>query len=301
MIAPKQVLLDAIRTGQQWNPKYPELHELTEADVSKLSLMHPLAKLLIKSRQESDGNYPTLVRGVYGREPDFDGELGLATELLLNIPRCPIPDYAPPPKAKFRYQDPALQQICRRMQDRAATGAGSWPMGCHGGKDHEVTVSYDLKGLPQKVIDWWPTIKKHNADAVAAMGLRVIEVPLGQRANVTFYPKSFFGSTIGMAQFNDGTCGDSVFCTISPRYNPNLRMTLILFMHEFGHTMGFTHSNRFIMNSSIMDVPEFWVQWGPNGQLVYKDVRYDMGKKFFGGFPLDPVSPNPTWQDFLAV
>lgn len=302
----KTLLKEAFLRGMAWDPSTPELAHIDLTSINKMTGREKHAQALIRALQRSDAKYPYIVESIHGRaKPDYDGLPGPATYALLKVPRCPMPDHPPPIGARFYYPNPTLQKSVESMQQVSATGSGSWQKGCHGdAKVHEVTVSYDLSNLSAKQKEWMPQIKAHNSMAVGAMGLRIIEVPVGEKAMVRFFGKSYGGSTIGMAQFNNGSCTHSVFCTISPRYAPNLRMVLILVMHEFGHTMNFSHSRGFIMNSSILDVPEFWVRRDSSGAIIYKDVRYADGTKYFDGNPITPPAPMPsvvTVDDFLAI
>lgn len=289
---PAERLRWALHYGHQWCPAFPNLLNLDEGRVSLMDGSEQDAKDLIASWQLMDGNVGELVKAIHGRALIPDGDVGPASKAVMDFQRCALPDYPPPPGATFHYEDPVLQAAVERMQ--RATGSGSWPVGCHGTAGiHEVKVSYDISGLSDAQKEWMPYFKEHNARAVGLMGLKIIEVPVGEFANVRFYERSFGGSTIGMAEFNNGTCGDSVFCTVTRRYAPNRKMFTILGMHEFGHTMKFQHSNRYIMNSSIMEVPEWWVQFDFAGQITYQDVRYSEGKRYFGGKPIDQPPPPP--------
>lgn len=284
--------------GHRWNPKWPNLLNVDAGRVALMDGSEQDARALVASWQELDANVRRAVFLAHGRPLEPDGIIGPASEFVMEAKRCSMPDFAPPPGASFHYDDPALQLAVESMQRaverQRATGSGSWPAGCYGTSGvHEIKVSYDLSGLSEKQKEWMPEVKRHNAAAVAAMGLKVVEVPVGEFANVRFFQRTFGGSTIGMAEFNSGECGDSVFCTVTNRYGPNLRMFLILVMHEFGHTMNFQHSAGYIMNPSIMDVPEWWVRWDADGKITYKDVRYAKGTQFFGGQPLTPVTPPP--------
>lgn len=300
----REVLVEAFLRGRAWDPNFPNLANLDLSRVKKMTGNEEDALQLVESYQRSTTRYNLLVEAFHQRfEPDYDGRVGHATLALANTPRCPLPDFAPPPGASFDYGDPDLNSVVERMQQAAqrATGSGSWKPGCYDTPNvHEIKVSYDTAKLSSKQKEWLPAVKAHNATAVAAMGLRVVEVPVGQFANVKFYGRNFGGSTIGMAQFNNSSCGDSVFCTVSPNYAPNLRMFLILVMHEFGHTMNFEHSNKFIMNPFIMDVPEYWIR-RESGTVTYTDVRYAKGKQFFGGDPTEGPVPVPvTSPEFIG-
>lgn len=285
--------------GHQWNPNCPNLHNLDSGRVAMMDGSEKDAKEMIASWQLLDGNVEGQVRIHHnGRDLIPDGDVGPASISVMALPRCDVPDYAPPPNVALHDDNPERLRMLLKYQAakeiQQATGSGSWPHACFGTAGlHEIKVSYDETGLSDNQKLWLPEIKKHNAAGVAAFGLKVIEVPVGQFANVRFFMRNYGGSTIGMAEFNSGECGDSCFCTVTNRYAPNLVMFLILVMHEFGHTMNFEHSNGYIMNPSIMKVPEYWVTWSSAGLITYQDVRYTKGKQFFGGLPLTQPAPPP--------
>lgn len=284
----KEVLVEAFKRGHAWNPKFPNLNGLDLASVEKMDGTEADAKQLIESLQRSDANYVSLVASIHARAtPSYDGEVGPATKALVGLPRCPLPDFAPPPGASFDYGDPGLNRAVARMQ--AATGSGSWPAGCHGTSGvHEVTISYDLSNLTSKHKEWWPEIKARSHQAVADVGIKLVEVPVGQKANITVYGRVLGGSVIGMAEFNGETCGDTVFCQLNPNYAPDIDMVLNLLLHENGHNWNLEHRSGNIMNPSILRTPTYWIKRGVGGAVEYQDNSYPTLKKFFGGESLGP-------------
>mgnify|MGYP001613498365 CR=1 FL=1 len=275
--------------GHFWNTKYPETYAVKESDLLSLTLQHPLVKMAVMSFQEADANLILLSLDHHARMPVFDGEAGPVTRMLATMVRCPLPDHPPPAGASFRYGDPDLQQAVERMQ--AVTGRGSWPVGCHGTVGvHEVKISYDLSRLTDKHRQWWPEIKRRSAEAVAAIGLRLIDVPVGSSANITVYGRVLGGSVIGMAEFNNQSCGDTVFCQLNPNYAPDIDMVLNLLLHENGHNWNLEHRPGNIMNPSILRTPTYWIK-RENGVITYQDNSYPMLKKYFGGEPIDGPSP----------
>lgn len=284
-------------TGHFWNPKYPDTHNVTETEVSRLTLNDRAAQLAVKSYQESDSNLVPLVRAFHQRAPIPDGLVGPATLALVGVPRCPLPDHPPPLNTTFTYEDPGLLRAVQSMQAAAATGSGSWPAGCHGAQGvHEVKISYDLSKLSAKHREWWPEIKRRSHEAVAAVGLRLIEVPVGERANITVTGRNFAGSVIGMAEFNSQGCGETHFCQLSPSYAPDVDMVLNLLLHENGHNWNLQHKAGNIMNPSILRTPTAWVQRS-GGTITYQDNSYPTLKRFFGGEPVSgtdgPDGPPP--------
>lgn len=275
--------------GHFWNMKYPESSNVQEADLPTLTLADELARLAVKSYQECDANLIPLVFIYHARRLVADGDAGPATYQLATLHRCPLPDHPPPPQATFHYDDPDLQKCVERMQAAAATGSGSWPAGCHGTASvHEVKISYDLSKLSAKHKEWWPEIKRRSAEAVAAIGVKLTEVPVGDKANITVYGRVLGGSIIGMAEFNNQSCGDVVFCQLNPNYAPDVTMVLNLLLHENGHNWNLEHRPGNIMNPSILRTPTYWVK-RENGVITYQDNSYPTLKRFFGGESIGEV------------
>lgn len=276
-------------TGQFWAPNCPEANNVAEADLPLLRFSDRSVIEAVQNYQRSDANLPPLVRLFHARALNADGIVGPATLALATLGRCPLPDHPPPPNATFRYSDPDIQRAVESMQERA-TGSGSWPHGCYGTNGvHEVKISYDPSNASIKQKEWLPEVKRRSHAAVAAMGVRLIEVPVGQ-GNIAVSFRSLGGSTIGLAEFNNGTCGGRVFCYLNPNYSPDVDQVLVLLMHENGHNFNLDHRPNAIMNPSILRVKPAWVEWN-GSQIVYQDNSYPTLKKYFGGLPLDPPEP----------
>lgn len=303
----ERLILDTVRdTGHLWDPSYPEVLNVDGPSFAKLVARDRAARDAIASMQRADANFEDLVWAEHKRAPRYDGDIGPATMKLVAgwntagspLSRCPLPDFAPPQGAAFHYDEPELQKAVEQMQRAAierATGTGSIPPGCYGNpKVHEVKVSYDLSRLSSKQREWFAEIKTRHSAGCAAIGLKIIEVPVGERANVNFYGRSFGGSTIGMAGFLGTSCGANVFCTISPNYAPDLEMVLILVFHEHGHNWNCNHRPGYIMNPSIRRVKPAWVERDATGKITYADPSYTADlRHFFGGGPLDPIIAPP--------
>lgn len=277
----QEFILMLWRTGQFWKPNSPNAANVKESDLPTLTLNDKAVIEAARNFQMSDANITPLVQRFHARAPIFDGGVGPATMALAALDRCPIPDVAPPKNATFTYDDPDLQRAVEKMQ--AATGSGSWPHGCYGTSGvHEVKISYDLRALSAKHREWWPEIQKRSHEAVAAIGVKLIEVPVGEKANITVYGRVLGGSVIGMAEFNSGACGDTVFCQLNPNYAPSVEMVTNLLLHENGHNWNLEHRSGNIMNPSILSTPNYWVK-RDGGALTYQDNSYPTLKRFFGG------------------
>ena len=277
-------------TGHFWNGNYPDVLNVNESDLPTLSLSDTAVQQAVQSYQTSDANMNILARLIHNRALVADGDVGPATRALAGVPRCPLPDRPPPPNATFHYADPDVQRAVESMQQRA-TGSGSFPAGCYGTQGvHEVKISYDDSRANSKQREWLPEIKTRSHAAVAAVGVRLIEVPVGQ-ANIAVSFRPLGGSTIGLAEFNSGQCGSRVFCYLNPNYSPNIDQVLVLLLHENGHNWNLDHRSGNIMNPSILSVKPAWIERDASGRVTYQDNSYPTLKKYFGGDPLDPPAP----------
>lgn len=198
----------------------------------------------------------------HGRVSIPDGVVGPATRELFTLPRCEVPDFG---------------------VSAEPFGDGSWPMPCQkAGVKFHVAKS----GMPSRIVSDWPEIQRKVVQAYALLGLRLVEVPDSQSANILTSFTSFFGSTIGIAQFNSESCSDRVTCKLSNSY---VGHNAGLWKHELGHNMNLGHTRGGTMNPSIMaeldPVNYTWTHGDPSYQTL---VRY------FGGTPIDgPIMPPP--------
>lgn len=280
------ILVEAFRRGRSWNPAYPNLLNVDEPAVRKMSGSEADAKLLIKSLQESDANYDPLVLAWHKRPPEFDGEIGPATKDLVDLPRCPLPDFAPPPNASFHYDDPGLQAAVESMQRAAAMGSGSWPS-CDPERTgvNSLRVRIDPARMPS-------TIQAYHVQALAAVvaaysemgcALRYILAASGDCEIAKLF-QSLAGSVIGWNEFPEGdTCNQTINGRLDTGYAPSdYRYWANLECHETGHGVGLQHTRGSIMNPSILLVwPLTW-----KGSPSEASMR-----RYFGGVPLTPPTP----------
>lgn len=293
----QELLIEAYQRGAAWNPAYPSLANL---DLGRIALMDGSerdAKDLIASRQQSDANMELLVRAFHaGRELQPDGDIGPATRALVEIPRCPIPDFAPPPGASFHYDDPGLQRAVETQQQHAeATGSGSWPApGCDGGTaHHSIVVRIDPANMPS-------TIKAYHVQALAEVSKAYAEIGIAVRyvldsSSKCQIAKRFQGIPGGVIGWNEfppsGTCNATIDGRLDTGYAPgNWLLWANLECHETGHGVGLQHTRGSIMNPSILLVdPLTWV-----GTPSYSTLARYFGGKPIAGTPTPPPGPGPT-------
>lgn len=284
-----EILIEAFRRGRSWNPEYPNLLNVDEAAVRKMDGSESDAKLLVKSLQESDANYDPLVLAWHKRPPEFDGEIGQATKDLVDLPRCPLPDFAPPPNARFHYDDPGIQAAVESMQ-RAAAFTGSYWRGCDSARPdiHSLVIGIDAKNAPSVFLQNQEKILEARRACAAEIGVAVKFVinpqSLEGLQQYQVY-KNIPGGVIGMNYFpNSNSCGRIPNGSMDSSYNPsNWQYHACLGCHESeGHGFGFNHTRGGIMNPSIL------LTW----PLTWKnDPSWNVAKQYYGGVPLTPPTP----------
>lgn len=297
----KDALIEAYLRGSAWNPD-PEFANLLNLDLGRVQAMDGTeadAKLLLRSRQLSDINYDTLVRAYHQREPEYDGGFGAATEALINLPRCPLPDNPPPPNARFHYDDPDLQAAVESMQAAAAQPAfvGSYWRGCDPQNPgvHSLVIGIDVTRAPKNYLANQDKILEARRKCAAEIGVSVRYVinpssMSGLQQYQVFSPGR--GSVIGTNYFpQSNSCGKIPNGFLNSNYDPsNWELHANLGVHEGeGHGFGFNHTRGGIMNASIVLVSPVSWKGDPGWSQV---IRYYPGKPLAAPIP-DP-GPGPT-------
>lgn len=250
--------------GHFFNPKYPNGHNITRADLKFLTLNDDVVKDAILSFQDMGQH---LLRN-FGS--DVSGELDSATLALFEAPRCGQPDYT----------------LSNKI------GTGSWPEPC---QKAGVTYSVNKSGIPSKFVTTWEEqILKPVIEDYANIGLKLIPVEGTGKANIKVSFRNFGGSTIGLAYFNNGSCSDSVTCELSTSYSPNEATEADLLKHEMGHCNGLGHTNGGTMNPFIINRDTYY-KWTPSDPSWNTLVRY------FGGEPIGPPAPKPAVVEAINI
>jgi len=296
----RQLLERMHKSGAFWDPRFPGSHVIELADITKTKLDTIEVKDAVRAFQESDTSLDDFAREVHGRDAVPDGEVGPATRKLATIERCPVPDHAPPDGVDFSGYDPQEIQMLRSYQKRstaAATGSGSWPASCDWSNGvHHVRVAVNHSTRPGHVSDDdWKEMWGACAAGYAEMGLRMTEVPWADKTDdseINLWWRRLSGSTIGLAEFNNGTCTDNVFHNLDPGYSQSTHAKSVLMFHEFGHNMNLQHTRGGVMNPSI--IPRLEVSW--KGDPSERTMR-----RFFGGEQVDPPGPDPGEVDLEVI
>lgn len=288
------------RFGHNYNKQYQNSFGIDETSVKKMLGTESDAKDMIKSFQESDLNVALEFERRNRREHEPDGELDPVTMAVMEFPRCAMPDFAPPPGARFSTGDTDLdgaiasQQIWGEEQERiGATGTGSWPVGCDPQfpNVHSVVVQMDTSGASAAQKEKLQEILKFTIACEAEIGQHV-RVVLDQAVTPRAHHKVTYGpipgSTIGFAYFpTPNSCNQTVTAKIDSTFNVSAITAANLHTHEWkGHSDGLNHTRGGIMNPSIITFdPLSWL----------KDNSFPVKKRYFGGEPL-VVIPVPGGQ-----
>ena len=254
-------------------------------DFALLDLSHPAMVEAIASYQKfMISTLEPLSFAVHQRAPIPDGEIGPATEMLLDLKRCNCPDFA---MAGEHFEE--------------ATGRGSWPAGCYPDdwpETHAIKIRFDtrkMKSFLSDVFDSqvWPSVQKAYAD----VGLMLIREDDNERAHMQASFVRPDGNWIGLAIVPGHTsCVLSIWQRYDRDYRPrNLVPNWIsLLKHEIGHNLNLNHTSGGVMNPGIID--NLPVQWFNVGDPSEPTLR-----RFFGGEPIDVPDPGPkvwTHQGF---
>jgi hypothetical protein len=293
----KQLLAFLYRIGAFWNPLFPNGRNVDQSNVAKLTLKHALAKHAVASWQGLDANFNSFARMIHRRDVVPDGDVGPVTAAMLTVPRCAMPDFAPPPDARFQYDDPGVQNAVESYQRYAEAGytggSGSWPKGCDPQRPdvHSVVVAIDTSAASSSQKQIIDQVLKYVEQTEAEIGQSVRHVRDGSFANPHHNVRyeSIAGSVIGYAYFpTPDTCRQTVQARIDNTFNASLPVMAELLTHEYkGHSDGLEHTSGGIMNPSIGN-PTSRATW-------IGDPSFGWKRRYFGGSPLPtgPVDPPP--------
>lgn len=288
-------LVQAYLNGAAWRPEssFDNLKNLDQDRIRKMNGTESDARLLVRASKLADVNFDLLHLDEHKRLPDYDEDLGIATERLLGLPRCPIPDFPPPPHASFDYGIPDLNAAVESYRDFAnyVGGSGSWPKGCDPDwpNVHSVVTFFDDRNASSSQKGVLTEALKYTEDCEAEIGqhLRHVRPPdtyAKPHHHVTFGPIP--GSVIGYNYFpRPDTCNQTVQGKIDSTFGASAITLANLLTHEYkGHGDGLEHTRGGIMNPSIITInPLSWLG----------DPSQARKFRFFGGVPI-PVGPTPS-------
>lgn len=247
--------------------RYGYLSGVSASDATKLKLKHPVVVEAIAKYQDFCA-YPldNMVRQRHGRPLQADGLVGPATRELFSMPRCEVPDFGP-----------------GSLNDGSLAGSGSWPAPC---QKNGVKYHIDWRNAPQAVLSQKEKFEADWVEIWRRVGVRLVRVATAAEANIYVTFGSFFGGTIGLAYYNNGSCSDRCSLKMSSSYVGENRG---LFKHEGGHTMRMGHTRGGTMNAYILKEED------PNGFWIPSDPSWTLIVRYFDGVPV----PLPLPDDYV--
>lgn len=284
--------------GHFWSPSNLEGHAVQQSDLPKLKISDDVVvKALISLSKSSVG--PD------GKIRDFQGPTSPEMKAILEESRCPVPDHAPPPGVNFLFDDPDIQQIALRMQERATGNGGNWP-GCHNiGDFHCAAMRVNPAGMNPRVVPLWKQIMINVRAANASIGLLWkfigmdnVDLLTGEKftgtiqTDLTFVPSSSGWIGLAIVTTNE-PCSTKIWLKLLSSYlggttdEQITRQVSALLQHEAGHNEGLGHTTGGIMNPSLGVAPTPGI-WAPD------DPSFPRLKTLYGGVPVPIPGDGPT-------
>jgi hypothetical protein len=318
-------LLWAYQFGHAWNrdPKYDNLRNLDTGRILTMTGEEEDAKLLLASWQDFEPNVQRLVEAFYGRELQPDGDIGPASQLAMDIKRCAMPDFAPPPGAELAvmYDNEELRGAIESYQryaqyrndDREFSGtegswpesqmgeseytggSGSWPKGCDPEfpNVHSVRVNVGTTGASSHQKEQMKEVLAAVEACEAAMGQHVRHILDGDVSSAEHDVRFQYiaGGVIGFNYFpQPGKCQQKLVGRLDNSFNVAPKTMSELCVHEYkGHGDGLEHRSRTSSKPSIMhpsiSTPSNFPSW-------IGDAHEASKRRYFGGVPI-PGGPTP--------
>ena len=258
--------------GHFANPGKPNAWNIEEDDLPALKFSDPEVKDAVASYQDFLGDqFDAFAFDHHARVGIVDGEVGPATQDLLKMERCAVPDYLREPLP--------------------AVGTGGWAR-CHGvGNFHRATVYINHGQMPGFLKPVWPKVWANTVASYRELGLDFVETQDASQHNTSL---SFVGSSsgwIGLAIVGrNQSCGSKIWARFLATYRGGSSEASIttqwtsLIKHELGHNTGLGHSRGGVMNPSIVNgLPVSW-KGDPSETLL---------RRWFGGEPIPGGNPDP--------
>ena len=272
--------------GYFWVPFYPMVGAKKVAQT--LRLTSPCATNAVKVLHAFAYSTMNYLAESHYREPhQITGIVRAITELYMSTPRCGLPDFVPPVNAELEYDSADLTTSVQRMRDMAKTGFGSWPSPCQD-NGNGITLFLNTENMPSSLDGQITGIIKDVINGYGRRGLPLVW--LNSNANILISWEHTLGGrgTIGLAEFNDQTCGDSVFCKMLSSFHPSNGKVAQLLGHEIGHNCNLPHTSNGVMRPNLED------EW--NG-FSDRDPSVPRLQRYFGTEPVQPDKPDPDTDD----
>ena len=225
-MTPQQIIERLYNLGHFHNPETQQ--GVAFADLSKLTLNDKAVKEAIKSFQsfmQADLDMYSEIH--HHHDGVVDGEVGPATDDLLEAPRCGFPDY-PVPGQPLSMEGPM---------------ESNWPTACRG----DIKAGRNFRSLPGSTeanthAIWWASC---NNWSIALSDVEMFAAAVGD-ASVRIYAdlRALSGSTLAWSYLANGNCNSRLQQAYNTRTNwSNMAFAATVKTHEDGHALGFPHNN----------------------------------------------------------
>lgn len=253
------ILEHGFKYGHQYNPKFPDLKNLTSDDLKKLPAGHRLVEQMVQSVQWSDYALEEIAYSVHGRMLNADGDPGPATLKLVDVPRCNCPDFGP---------DAGIRIDMAEEEAEEGTGTGSWLHSCYPGFDgiHAIKMALEKDRMQSSWLDNLDYLLGEITKAENAVGQHPIWIfDLSKPANMKIEWGPISGNVIGYNTVPSSfSCSRTITGKIDTTWSPSglsgLKKQGRLGLHEwFLHGNGYGHTpGPWIGNPSITDGEISW-------------------------------------------
>ena len=246
----------------------PEMGGSPEAgEIRSMAIKDKAVKTALQSYQEwFADDLDQLCMMVHHRDAVIDGEIGPATRLLMNLPRCAVPDYP-------------IEEAASR----------NWPKDCRG----NITTNYKmtLKGLSQQDIRDLITESHNQWNRAIDVRMR-LDQEAGSNVKIYTQAEDLSGSTLAWSHLARGSCSSRLSQRFDLRRNWSGNMFITVKTHEDGHALGANH----VKDSSATMYPS--INKAARGRRGYpnKTDLQEMdriGYKVSGAPTPDPGDPDP--------